>query len=368
MNVAFRADASIDIGTGHIMRCLTLADALAVKGFNCLFITRAHEGNPSTFIRERGHKVALLPAEPPPRIDSDASDPTNYSEWLGSPVTSDAMATLSILRCHPTDWLVIDHYALDETWERIVSPACKHIMVIDDLANRKHDCEILLDQNLGRSAADYEKLIPSKTTLFVGTAYALLRPEFRRAREESLARRRTPRLKQLLVMMGGIDKNNVTTDVLNCLAPLPILSTLRVVIVMGRQAPWSNVVREAVTKLSCDSDVRVGLTDLAPALTETDLAIGAAGSSAWERCCLGVPSIQLVLAENQKSAALALERASAAISIRDLSTLPYALPALLHRFLSCPEALRPLSDSAAKVCDGTGCDLIVDHLTSAIGP
>ncbi|MDN5873135.1 MAG: UDP-2,4-diacetamido-2,4,6-trideoxy-beta-L-altropyranose hydrolase, partial [Sinobacteraceae bacterium] len=204
MNVVFRADASLEIGTGHVMRCLTLANALRETGASCTFVCRAHEGHLGEHIRACGHALHLLPRVADFSPD-DKTDP--YARWLGSTPEQDAEQTQAVLTSD-CDWLVVDHYGLDACWETRLRARARHLLAIDDLANRRHDCELLLDQNLGRDARDYDGLVGDRTQRLIGPRYALLRPEFAQWREISLARRRQPRLQQLLITMGGVDRDN----------------------------------------------------------------------------------------------------------------------------------------------------------------
>src|SRR3990167_4024154 len=216
MRIAFRADASLQIGTGHVMRCLTLADALAAQGADCLFICREHQGNLIEQIRNKGYRTHALPVLPPVEASSlaikAASDEQSpaHSHWLGATQVEDAAACTAILAEVKPDWLIVDHYALDARWETVLKPHYRKLMVIDDLADRSHLCDLLLDQTFGRDAEDYRVWVPASSQLLCGSQYALLRPEFGALRDYSLQRRPNPQLRQLLITMGGVDKDNAT--------------------------------------------------------------------------------------------------------------------------------------------------------------
>ena len=186
MKITFRTDASLQIGTGHVMRCLTLADALAARGAYCQFICRAHDGNLIEFIRRKGLTAHPLPAGA--ALPRSPTDPT-HAAWLGATQAEDAEACAPILAAQRPDWLIVDHYALDARWERALAPHYRKLMVIDDLADRPHSCDLLLDQTFGRDAADYRPLVPADCRLLCGSHYALLRPEFAALRPYSLQRR-----------------------------------------------------------------------------------------------------------------------------------------------------------------------------------
>lgn len=232
MNVCFRADASLAIGSGHVMRCLTLADALRTRGAVCHFLTRAHAGNLISTIRQRGHDVTALPdcgGTVPVKDDSSLA----HSAWLGCSIEQDAEQSAVILHTLRPDWLVLDHYALDQRWERALRPYYGRLLAIDDLADRPHDCDILLDQNLGRKAADYAQLLPKRCTIAIGPAYALLRPEFSRFRPYSLNRRAQGRLQRILISMGGVDNPDATSRVLQTLGHSRLPQDCELRVIMG---------------------------------------------------------------------------------------------------------------------------------------
>ena len=359
MQVAFRADASLQIGTGHIMRCLTLADALREKGAKCSFVCRPHAGHLLDLIKQRGHAaIALAPAD---AAFSVPADPV-HAQWLGSSWESDAVQTKAALASLKPDWLVVDHYALDARWEEALRPKAKRIMAIDDLADRPHACDLLLDQNLGRQEADYGGLLKGKTTTLVGPQYALLRPEFAALRAQSLARRQTkPQLQRLLITLGGVDKENATGQVLAALQSCSLPADLRVTVVMGPHAPWLAQVQAQAAQMPWPTEVLVGVNNMAQLMAESDLAIGAAGGTAWERCSLGLPSLVLVLAQNQLPGAVALQKAGAAVAMESQQQISN----FMEQFKSASlikEVLNKLSQAAAAVTDGEGCQRAVKHM------
>lgn len=363
MIVAFRTDASLDIGTGHIMRCLTLADALRERGADCRFICRAHAGNLIELIRDRGHTVVALPAAP----DDLPTDPVTavtpaHAWWLGTDWATDASQTAAALGDAPLDWLIVDHYALDARWEHQLRPACRRLMVIDDLADRPHDCDLLLDQNLGRNASDYAPHVPHNCTLLIGPNYALLRPEFAALRAQSLARREKPQFKRMLIAMGGVDKDNATGQVLDALKDCALPAECEIRLVMGRHAPWIGPVNDTLRGLPYQATILVGVDNMAELMTQADLAIGAAGSTSWERCCLGLPTIMVVLADNQRALAAGLGKLGAAAVIAEIQQIVGGLPAIINSLIDCPKSLVAMSQAAASLVDGVGVDRIVQRL------
>ena len=161
--IIFRADASLQIGTGHVMRCLTLADALTAQGAKCEFICREHPGNLIAYIQSKGYNVHSL------SMGKTADTDLSYSKWLGSTQAQDAEACAPHLNKLQLDWLVVDHYALETRWETELTPYYRKLMVIDDLADRKHVCNVLLDQNLGRTTHHYAHLVPTNCQMLLGS-------------------------------------------------------------------------------------------------------------------------------------------------------------------------------------------------------
>lgn len=360
MRVAFRTDASMEIGTGHVMRCLTLADALREDGAQCVFLCRPHVGHLLELIGARGHEAVTLPLH---EADTPFSDPALpvHAHWLGTNWATDAADSGAALAGRYVDWLVVDHYALDRRWEQAMRPHCRRLLVVDDLADRPHDCDLLLDQNLGRRAEDYRGLLPPAAQTLVGPHYALLRPEFAARRPESLARREHPEFRHLLITMGGADKDNATGVVLEALAGCDLPPDLRITVVLGPHAPFLDQVRAQAGTMPRPTRVLAGVGDMARLMTDADLAIGAAGSTSWERCCLGLPTIQLVLAENQKEVAAAFEGVGAAIAIPDATALQTALSGLLKE--PTFERLRTLAERSADICNGRGIAALVARMT-----
>jgi UDP-2,4-diacetamido-2,4,6-trideoxy-beta-L-altropyranose hydrolase len=349
MKVAFRADASLEIGTGHVMRCLTLARALRERGHACLFISREHAGNLLKLISEEGFVVHALPA------GSEFDSELVHAKWLGASQAEDALACKGVLESWCPDWLVVDHYALDHRWEISVRPVGCRVLVIDDLADRQHSCDVLLDQTFGRSTTDYTSKVPSSAKLLCGAQYALLRSEFLEWRNYSLERRNTARLKNILISMGGIDKENATEKVLDALRKCPLPRDCRITVVMGRMAPWLSEVEEKARQMAWPTSVKADINNMAEIMAESDLAIGAAGATIWERSCLGLPTIMMILADNQRYAAQVLEKADVARVLSFSECFSAELISEISCINACPDILSTLSTNSSTIVDGRGC-------------
>ncbi len=360
MQIVFRTDASVQIGTGHVMRCLTLADALRSNGADCTFICRGHTGHLFELIRERGHQVKMLAASN--SLHSDANHaPLSHAAWLGTDWATDATESQHAIGSRIVDWLVVDHYALDHRWEKTMRPFSQKIMVIDDLADRIHDCDLLLDQNLGRSVEDYRSLVPDHASKFIGPRYALLRPEFAAMRTKSMARRQHPKLQHLLITLGGVDKDNLTGEVLQTLLLCNLPSDLRITVVMGPHAPWLQNVQAIAAAMPRPTQVMVNVRDMASLMTDSDLVIGAAGGTAWECCSLGLPSFVITAAENQRGTAHALKKIGAALLIERTRDIVTYIENPLIADTPAP-TLHQLSTAAAAVTDGEGSVLVAQEL------
>ncbi|MDE4455119.1 UDP-2,4-diacetamido-2,4,6-trideoxy-beta-L-altropyranose hydrolase [Psychrobacter sp. DAB_AL62B] len=345
--IVFRCDASIQIGTGHVMRCLTLANEMAQQGAECVFICRRHHGNLIKEIQKHGHKVYPLPLENDLYIETNNKTALAHADWLASTQCRDAELSRSIVKALQPDWLIVDHYALDENWEKRLQPYCKKLMVIDDLADRKHSCDVLLDQNFGRDLQDYAAYVNEDCELLCGSIYALLRPEFAEWRSYSLEQRQHNKLASILINLGGVDKGNITTKILKVLQTKSLPDHCSITIVMGSTSPWIEAVEQQAAIMRWRTVVKVGVDNMAELMANSDLAIGAAGSTSWERCCLGLPTIMLVLADNQQVIANVLEGVGAALTF-DIAMLE------AEPLESVAPKMRGMSKAASAVTDGLG--------------
>lgn len=310
--VMFRTDASLEIGTGHVMRCLTLALGLLEKGASISFLCREHEGNLIELIRSHGFLVHVLPLLS--QFDYRERHPIDppHAEWLGCTWQVDVVQCRAFLS-DPVDWIIIDHYALDSRWENAMRDKCYKMMCIDDLADRVHECDVLLDQSFNRRPSDYLNLVSSDTQMLLGPRYALLRLEFAQWREISLTRRQSPELRHILVTMGGVDRDNVTGRVLNALQHCRLPNVEKTTVILGTHAMWRDEVNAAANKMKMPTAVLSGVINMAELMTSSDIVIGAGGSTTWERCSLGVPTITVILAENQKDMAFKMQNSGATV-------------------------------------------------------
>jgi UDP-2,4-diacetamido-2,4,6-trideoxy-beta-L-altropyranose hydrolase len=364
ITVVFRVDASLAIGSGHVMRCLALADGLRAEGAECHFICRAHPGHLLDIIRSKGFSAYSLGlADVSAVADLRAQDANRpaHSNWLGVTQCQDAEASATILETLRPDWLVVDHYALDAQWEMSVRKYFTRLLVIDDLADRKHICDLLVDQNLGHTEQDYSALVSNDCQLLIGAQYALLRPEFSQLRTQSLKRRGSSQLKHILITMGGVDQQNATGAVLLALKSCLLPANCSINVIMGLKAPCIAEVIEVAANIPWSTEVFLNVTDMGEHMAAADLVIGAAGSTSWERCCLGVPTVMVILADNQKSGARALQHSGSVILIEHVSDISVLLSSVIHT-LTHGNTLQVMSEKASKVSDGLGVQRVIREL------
>jgi UDP-2,4-diacetamido-2,4,6-trideoxy-beta-L-altropyranose hydrolase len=361
MKVFIRTDASLKIGTGHVMRCLTLAEALRQGGAAVEFICRTLNGNLCHYIEcERRFKVnRLLHTEDDNRSHSDGPA---HSSWLEGDWQSDAERTCQIL-CHAqnADWLIVDHYSLDRRWEAQVRACVARIMVIDDLADREHDCELMLDQNYFDDERRYDALVPHYCRTLLGPHFALLRPDFGIARERLVTHNEDVRT--VFVSFGGTDPSNETAKALRALLSEDF-ADLGVVAVIGNENPHRAEIH-ALTQTLPKGSLHVQIENIAQLMSESDIALGAAGATSWERCCLGLPSIVLTIADNQRFIAKELAQAGAVDYVGHYSEVTTTdIASALSRLVSDSPRRQRMGEIAKQLVDGRGVDRVVRQLSA----
>lgn len=354
MRIAFRTDVSNAIGSGHMARCLTLADALAASGHHCHFVTRDGPGFTPEIVTGRGHGISVLPP-----IEVNFTGDLTHSGWLGIPQTRDADDTVAVLG-GGWDWIVVDHYALDHRWQSAVRDSGRRILAIDDLADRSHDCDLLLDQNPQSASARYSGLLPSACTQLLGPRFALLRPEFACLKSTAPSSREGP----LLVYFGGVDNAGATLLALEGIE-LAGLSDRGVVVVAGALNPHLPSIRAWVAAHP-GSILFEGSTSLAELIASSRGGIGAAGATALERCCLALPTVVMTIAANQRPGAAALAALPAAIWLGDADRCDASsVAAALTTMENAPGLADSLARNGAALVDGEGTKRVVRAMEGA---
>ncbi|MGR6836675.1 UDP-2,4-diacetamido-2,4,6-trideoxy-beta-L-altropyranose hydrolase [Syntrophomonas erecta] len=305
--IVIRTDSSIKIGTGHVMRCLTLADQLKEKEVQVEFICRDLEGNIIGIIESKGYRVSRLSVMTNKKNDQLTKE---YDEWLGATWELDAEQSITALKEENVDLLIVDHYALDIKWENKLRSRSSKIMVIDDLANRKHNCDILLDQNyVENMESRYDRLVPASCKKLLGPKYVLLRPEFYKAR--ATLKERDGIVRRIHIFFGGSDPTNETIKAIKAVEKLN-RRDIEVDVVVGASNPHQKEIKHLCDKACFNYHYQVN--NMAELMAKADLAIGAGGSTTWERCFLGLPSICVVVADNQVAIVRAMARNKAIIN------------------------------------------------------
>lgn len=360
MHIVIRTDSSVQIGSGHVMRCLTLAERLREMGADVLFVCRELVGNLNDFISDRGFKLCRLPA---PAARNLVLDWNRHASWLGIHWRDDASETLKCLR-NKTEriaWLVVDHYALDRNWERQQRPLVDNIMVIDDLADRHHDCNLLLDQNLYKgSESRYKGLVPKDCLKLLGPKYALLRSEFIVARK--YLHKRDGNIRRILIFFGGVDSADVTSKALEAVNSLNS-PDIKVDVVVGDGNQQKEKVKH-LCKSMPNAQYYCQVDNMAELMSAADIAIGGGGSTTWERCFLGLPSIVVTMADNQVEAAEIVARHGASHCMGSYDGFSADdLARILGKFINNSDRVLQMSIAASEIMqDFQGVDGVVKEL------
>lgn len=335
------------------MRCLTLARALREAGSSSWFVFREHQGHLGARLQQSGFACIALPT---------ASD-ARCHDWIGASWQQDADETAATIQREAgrADWVVVDHYGLDHRWHEAVRASTHRLLAIDDLANRRLNCDVLLDQNLYANFNQrYEGLVPAETCTLLGPAYALLRPEFAALRQTLV--QRNGRVKRVLVFFGGID---ATTEIVKAIeANLSLGNPFELDVVLG---PAGKSIADMRNDYADRSTVTFheSVDDMAGMIARADLFIGAGGSTTWERCCLGTPSIVIAVAQNQEAIAEGCAEAGAAMYLGVASDVTTdVLAGALKTLIQNPDALVAMSRSAMQLVDGHGASRVAAALAN----
>ena len=360
MRVVFRTDASSQIGTGHVMRCLTLADALREKGAEYLFVCREHEGHLMDQIRSRGYAAYALPK---PSSNAPAESDLAHASWLGVNWQTDADQTRHALGNETLDWLIVDHYALDHRWESALRSSCKRMMVIDDLADRRHDCDLLLDQNYRSAIERYTGLVPADCTQLHGPEFALLKPIYAQRRAEQNAR--SGKIERVLIYFGGgTDSMNLTGMALRAFQA-PELKKIELDIVLGSSYAHKAKL-EAVAANRGRTHIHTQLPDLSALMIRADLVIGAGGATTWERCCLGLASILVVCALNQEEIGEGVGELGAAVVLYPSVNLADEIREQVIFLSEETNQYLEMGYRAKRICDGRGVARVAKEIISSL--
>lgn len=356
--IAFRVDASEEIGSGHLMRCLTLAEELhnSTREIQIIFVCRKLSSPQQDFIFSRGYFLKLLPNHP----GCNSENELFHAGWLKVSQKQDAIDTLKALENYDIEWLVVDHYAIDCKWEEVLRSRIKKIAVIDDLADRNHVCDLLVDQNLHANALNrYDHKLPETCRLLLGPKYALLRNEF------LLASLNTERsfiaFRRILICFGGVDYQNHTYATLQVVAALG--GPVEVDVVVGVQCPHIHLIQKL-----CDAngyELHIQTKNIASLMIRADLSIGSGGGSLWERCAMGLPSIVLATTHNQKEQVSGLAENGIILAISEIGVgVDGCLGIAMRTVINNKELRESFSKHSLRLVDGLGASRVASHMNA----
>lgn len=364
--IFFRVDGSVQIGTGHVMRCLTLADALRRYGMVCHFLSRTLDQGLVGKILAAGHDVTFLPetADAPPEASQG-----EYGLWLGTTQQRDAADTIAMLNGLSSDdglvLIVVDHYGLDAEWEELVRAHHAVPMLAFDDLSRSHQADIVLDATFNKSAEAYHGLVSADCICLIGSGYALLRPEFQQMRLSVLEQRDADYVAgkdvaHVLIAMGGGDPDDATGWIVDALADAAQERGFTLHVLVGASYPHREALRMRTEQLDFLT-IHHNISDVASLMARMDLCIGASGTSTWERCCLGLPTINMVLANNQRTIATELSRYGAIVDGGDFDPSLNQVEWRTRSFDPClsVQARSEMSRRSRETVDGRGVERVI---------
>lgn len=358
LHVAIRTDASATIGTGHLRRCLSLAEAMLDLG--CVRITlltrRLDEVASRVLEGEENLMVRWLDApDGQATIETDGTPPHHF--WAGVPWRQDADETVEILRDNAVDWLIIDHYAFDARWHEAVREGLNcRMLVVDDLADRPLGPDLLVDPNWDPDhAGKYAGRLVRESALLGGTRLALLSRGYRDARRHEFR----DTVSSIGIFMGGTDPGNVSATVLRaCREVAGFKGTIE--IAATRANPNLSALRAACDRWP-DTRLLVDQRDLSEFFARHDIQVGAGGGATWERCCIGAPSILLAFAANQASIVRQLGELGVVLPVANLD--PQDIGTAVHSLIEDPATRASMADRCRALVDGWGCVRVALWLT-----
>ena len=360
IKILIRADASRSIGFGHVMRCLTLAEELRAQGAMVAFACMDHPGHLMDYIHRKGFTAYNL------SIGMDTSVALHGCTVHGRAYDweADARATCGCMeRYGAVDWLIVDHYLLAAPWEFYLRRISGRIMVIDDLADRFHDCDLLLDQNFYLQEDRYLGLLPGHCKMLLGPEYAILRKEFREVRQKM--GERSGEIHRILVSFGGADSSNGTGKVLRALQEMD-RPEIAIDVVMGSAFSHQESVLRQIDMMP-NADCHIQVDYMAQLMAQADLAIGAGGTTIWERCCLGVPSLVMIIAENQRQTTNDLAQAGYLLCLGDIEDVGTDnIKDYLERLMENSMWTGSLSKRSAGLVNGQGIKEVTTNILKSI--
>ena len=358
-NILFRVDSSHQIGSGHTVRCLNLARKLRDCDFNVTFVARSCVGNCNFLLEEEGFIVYSIP------ILNDAKNSAvlgnDYSAWLGVSQEMDARATILATGVRTYDWVIVDHYALDYLWQDILRSITNNIMVIDDLANRRHKCDILLDQNFYLNKDErYLSLVPRECVSLLGPNYLLLSEQY--DKYQLLEKVRSGVILRVLVFFGSVDLTRQTELAITAITELNE-SGITFDIIVGSSNPQKDTIRKRCTE-HVNINFHCQVDNMSDFISRADFALGAGGSTTWERCKLGLPTATVIVAENQREVTKNAAEIGVVLNMGDCSKVTEnSYLTVLRRLIATPADVSVMSQKCLELFSDIPNTEIVDLLS-----
>ncbi|MFC9541767.1 UDP-2,4-diacetamido-2,4,6-trideoxy-beta-L-altropyranose hydrolase [Lysinibacillus sp. NPDC056959] len=352
MNIVFRVDASFQIGSGHVMRCLTLANQLKDVGMQISFISRDLPGNMNDYI------ATQFPVKALPTINVP-----NTSQWIKENWSQDVLETAKNLDHNIPSLLIVDHYSLDFQWENAMYKYVSKIMVIDDLANRKHDCDILCDPTVTRKKDDYKNLIPSKSKIYCGAKFVIIRREFREYQKNTY----TPSKKPCIhIFFGSMDFNNFTFKFTKYL--LENFKNISLIIIISSKYKNSSDLMGLILHYKNRVEIYIDVENMEYYMYQADFAIGAPGTATWERACIGLPAIYLATNNNQHDILVNLNKQKLCVYLGkawDIEEIKFVNS--VSAIIRDTGLLKEIQKNCRDLVDGLGVNRLLEIITEELG-
>jgi len=371
VKAVFRVDSSTIFATGHVMRCLNIADQLKkLKNIDSYFVCREHHGHISEIIKNKGYGLLLLPLREPD-FDRCASFKKidKFDQNLGSSIRADALDFNEYCKKIKADIAIIDHYFIDYSWQNLIKNNVKKIVVIDDLANRNHLSDILIDTNIKRTETDYKALVPEKSKIFCGTEYFFLRPEFYTIQKLDIMNCNVAKqLKKILISFGGVDRDNFTLKTINALSKLHFSNNLSITVIVGKSYMWLKELKKYQNDTNMNFSLIVQSDKMALLMHDNDLMIGAGGTTNCEAMSLGLPSLLVCTADNQKRTVGIMNDCKYAIKVENNESFACEIKDKLEVLWKKPQILNEMRKNCNDVLVGSQKHIneLLDQITKNI--
>ncbi len=352
--IAFRVDSSIKIGAGHLMRCLNIAKFLRLQGHDCIFISKKHNGNYNHLIE--GNDFALI------EIDAGDINQINhiddlYMSWLGSSYSEDAEYTNEILANNSCQYLFVDHYGIDERWEECCRTQTLKIIAIDDLANRNHSVDYIIDHNAGRLNADYANINLNDAQLLIGPKYALLHSRYGELRNQAIGKRNSNEIKDILISFGSSNQTPIIKNILESFHNAKINSNFHLTLALGSSINNHEDIYLLAKKITTKIDLHINTNQMPDLILQADFCVGAGGVNALERCCLGLPSAILCLSENQVPGSIALEKMGCCNILNSYPSMDYSFTDIIDSINNKNDLIK-MTNQCFNIVDGKGIERV----------